>query len=67
MNYVIEKCEREKVINVLYPKTNALQIKIREYLVEKNQSVKAGQPLLRFSKKEIAAAGKKDTVVCVVM
>jgi len=38
-----------------------------EYLVEKNQSVKAGQPLLRFSKKEIAAAGKKDTVVCVVM
>lgn len=37
MNYVIEKCEREKVINVLYTKTNALQIKIREYLVEKNK------------------------------
>lgn len=28
---------REKVINALYPKTNALQIKIREYLVEKNK------------------------------
>ncbi|PHU39078.1 PTS trehalose transporter subunit IIBC [Pseudobutyrivibrio ruminis] len=38
-----------------------------EYLVEKNQAVKAGQPLLKFSKKEIAAAGKSDTVVCVVM
>ncbi|NEX00765.1 PTS system, trehalose-specific IIC component [Pseudobutyrivibrio sp. NOR37] len=38
-----------------------------EYLVEKNQAVKAGQPLLKFSKKEIAAAGKADTVVCVVM
>ncbi len=25
------------MINVLYPKTNALQIKIREYLVEKNK------------------------------
>jgi PTS system trehalose-specific IIC component len=38
-----------------------------EYLVEKNQAVKAGQPILKFSKKEIAAAGKSDTVVCVVM
>lgn len=28
---------REKVINALYPKTNALQIQIREYLVEKNK------------------------------
>ncbi len=37
-----------------------------EYLVEKGQQVKASQPLLRFSKKEIAAANKLDTVVCVV-
>ncbi len=38
-----------------------------EYLVEKNQRVSAGQALLRFSKEAIAAAGKKDTVVCVVV
>ncbi len=37
-----------------------------EYLVEKNQHVKAGDALLRFSKEEIAAANKSDTVVCVV-
>ncbi len=38
-----------------------------DYLVEKNQRVSAGQALLRFSKEAIAAAGKKDTVVCVVV
>ena len=38
-----------------------------EYLVEKNQRVSAGQALLRFSKNAILAAGKKDTVVCVVI
>ncbi len=38
-----------------------------EYLVEKNQKVSAGQPIMKFSKNEIAAAGKLDTVVCVVM
>lgn len=37
-----------------------------EYLVEKNQHVKAGDALLTFSKEEIAAANKSDTVVCVV-
>jgi PTS system trehalose-specific IIC component len=37
-----------------------------EYLVEKNQHVKEGDALLKFSKKEIAAANKSDTVVCVV-
>ncbi len=38
-----------------------------EYLVEKEQKVTEGQPLLRFSKKAILAAGKKDTVVCVIV
>lgn len=37
-----------------------------EYLVEKNQHVKAGDALLTFNKEEIAAANKSDTVVCVV-
>ncbi len=37
------------------------------YLVEKEQRVKAGEPLLTFNKKLIAAAGKKDTVICVVV
>jgi PTS system trehalose-specific IIC component len=38
-----------------------------EYLVVKEQKVTEGQPLLRFSKKAILAAGKKDTVVCVIV
>ena len=38
-----------------------------KYLVNKDQHVKAGEPLLSFSKKAIAAAGKKDTVIAVVV
>lgn len=38
-----------------------------EYLVEKGQTVKAGDKLMQFSKKEIKDAGKLDTVVCVVL
>lgn len=38
-----------------------------EYLVEKGQTVKAGDKLMQFSKKEIKNAGKLDTVVCVVL
>ena len=37
------------------------------YLVKKDQIVKAGEPLLSFSRKAIAAAGKKDTVIAVVV
>jgi len=37
------------------------------YFVQKDQHVKAGEPLLSFSKKAIAAAGKKDTVIAVVV
>ncbi len=37
------------------------------YLVKKDQLVKAGEPLLSFSRKAIAAAGKKDTVIAVVV
>lgn len=38
-----------------------------EYLVEKGQSVRKGDKLMQFSKKEIKDAGKLDTVVCVVL
>lgn len=38
-----------------------------EYLVEREQHVKAGDPLLKFSIGAIKAAGKKDTVICVVI
>lgn len=37
-----------------------------EYLVSQGQSVKAGDPLIRFDKEKIAAAGHPDTTVCVV-
>ena len=38
-----------------------------EYLVEKGQSVRKGDKIMQFSKKEIRDAGKLDTVVCVVL
>ena len=38
-----------------------------EYIVEKGQSVRKGDKLMQFSKKEIKDAGKLDTVVCVVL
>lgn len=38
-----------------------------EYLVEKGQTVRKGDKLMQFSKKEIKDAGKLDTVVCVVL
>lgn len=38
-----------------------------EYLVEKGQSVRKGDKLMQFSKKEIKDAGKLDTVVCVAL
>ena len=37
-----------------------------EYYVTENQTVKAGDKLIGFSKDRIKAAGKKDVVVCVV-
>lgn len=37
-----------------------------EYLVSQDQTVKAGEPLLRFSKEKIVAAGHPATTVCVI-
>lgn len=37
-----------------------------EYLIKDGQQVKAGAPLLRFNREKIKAAGKTDTVVCVI-
>ncbi len=38
-----------------------------DYLVEKGQTVKAGEPLMKFSREEIAKAGKSDVIVCALM
>ena len=37
-----------------------------EYLIKDGQQVKAGAPLIRFNREKIKAAGKTDTVVCVI-
>lgn len=37
-----------------------------EYLVSQGQKVKAGDPLVRFSKEKIKAAGHPDVTVCII-
>lgn len=37
-----------------------------EYLIEKGQEVKAGTPLIRFSRQKIKEAGYSDVTVCVI-
>lgn len=37
-----------------------------EYLVSQGQTVKAGDPLVRFSKEKIKAAGHPDVTVCII-
>lgn len=37
-----------------------------EYMVSKGQKVKAGDPLIRFDRKKIQAAGYSDVAICVV-
>ncbi len=37
-----------------------------EYLITKGQRVKAGTPLIRFSKEKIRAAGHRDVTMCII-
>ena len=37
-----------------------------EYLVEEGQKVRAGEPLIRFDRAKIKAAGHPDVTVCIV-
>ena len=37
-----------------------------EYLISEGQKVKAGTPLIRFSRKKIKAAGHPDVTVCII-
>jgi PTS system trehalose-specific IIC component len=37
-----------------------------EYLIQKDQTVSAGTPLIRFDRTKIKAAGYQDVIICVI-